>query len=72
MAIIQICDFGERNGIRMYRVHGDKIDLEKILQTCLDEDAKFEELPVLEYTRKGVWTFLLKIKVPVGVGGEVE
>lgn len=72
MAIIQICDFGERNGVRMYRVLGDKNDLEKILQACRDEDAKFDKAPVLEYTRKGIWTTLIKIKVPVSVGGEVE
>jgi hypothetical protein len=70
MAVVQICDFGERDGIRMYRVHGDKADLEKILQTIHDEDAVLQEAPVMEYTRKGVWTILLKIKVPVRVGGE--
>ena len=72
MAIVQICDFGEKDGIKMYRVHGEKIDLEKILQACHDEDAKFHEAHVLEHVRKGLWTILLKIKVPVGVGGEVE
>lgn len=72
MAVVQICDFGEKNGIKMYRVHGDKADLQKILQACHDEDAKFDEAPVLEHVRKGCWTILLKIKVPVGVGGEVE
>ena len=70
MAVVQICDFGERNGIRMYRVHGDKEDLEKIIQTIHDEDGKLKETPVMEYTRKGIWTILLKIKVPVGVGGD--
>jgi hypothetical protein len=70
MAIVQICDFGERNGIQMYRVHGDKADLEKILQTIRDEDGVLTESPVMEYTRKGIWTILLKIKVPVGVGGD--
>ena len=72
MAVVQICDFGEKEGTRMYRVHGDKADLEKILQVCRDQDAKFDEAPVLECVRKGLWTILLKIKVPVGVGGEVE
>jgi hypothetical protein len=72
MAVVQICNFGERNGVQMYRVHGDKADLEKIIQTLIDEDAKLDESPVMEYTRKGVWTILLKIKVPVGVGGEIE
>lgn len=70
MAVVQISDFGERNGIHMYRVHGDKEDLEKILQTIRDEDGVLKESPVMEYTRKGIWTILLKIKVPVGVGGD--
>ena len=72
MAVVQISDFGEKDGIKTIRVHGDKTDLEKILETCRDEDAKFFSSPVIEHTRKGVWTILLKIKVPVGVGGEVE
>lgn len=70
MAVVQISDFGERNGIQMYRVHGDKADLEKIIQTIHDEDGKLHEPPVMEYTRKGIWTILLKIKIPVRVGGD--
>ena len=70
MAVVQICDFGERDGVKMYRVHGDKEDLEKILETCREEGAKLESEPVLEYTRKGIWTILLRIKIPVGVGGD--
>lgn len=70
MAVVQICDFGERDGVKMYRVHGDKEDLEKILKTCREEGAKLESEPTLEYTRKGVWTILLRIKIPVGVGGD--
>lgn len=70
MAVVQICDFGERDGVKMYRVHGDKVDLEKILETCREEGAKLESEPTLEYTRKGVWTILLRIKIPVGVGGD--
>lgn len=72
MGIVQICDFGEKDGIQIYRVHGLKNDLEELLQACHDEDAKFDKAPVLEHVRKGLWTILLKIKVPVGVGGEVE
>jgi hypothetical protein len=72
MAIVQICDFGETDGIRTYRVHGGKPDLEKIIQTCRELDAKFDESPVIEHVRKGVWTILLRIKIPVGVGGDIE
>ena len=70
MAVVQICDFGERDGVKMYRVHGDKEDLEKILKTCREDGAKLESEPILEYTRKGIWTILLRIKIPVGVGGD--
>jgi hypothetical protein len=70
MAIVQICDFKEINGVKMYRVNGDKEDLEKIIETCREDGAKLEVEPTLEYVRKGVWTILLKIKVPVGVGGD--
>jgi hypothetical protein len=72
MAVVQICDFGEKDGVKTIRVHGDKNDLEKILETCRNEDADFLTSPVIEHTRKGVWTILLEIKVPVGVGGEIE
>ena len=70
MAIVQICDFGEKNGIQTIRVHGDRPDLEKIIAVCREEDSKFEEEPTLEHIRKGVWTILLKIKIPIRVGGD--
>jgi hypothetical protein len=70
MAIVQICDFKEKDGVKMYRVNGDKADLEKILKTCREEGVKLEFEPELEYTRKGIWTILLRIKIPVGVGGD--
>lgn len=72
MAVVQICDFGEKDGVKTYRVHGDKADLEKIIQTIIDEDGCFHQAPALEHVRKGVWTILLKIKVPVGVGEKAE
>lgn len=70
MAVVQICDFGEKDGVKTIRVHGDKVDLEKILEACRNEDANFFNPPVIEHTRKGVWTILLEIKVPVVVGGD--
>jgi hypothetical protein len=71
MAIVQICDFGERNGVKTYRVNGDKIDLEKIIAACRKEDANcFDDKPELEYLRKGCWTLLIKIKVAVEVGDD--
>ena len=71
MAIVQISDFGERNGVQIYRVNGDKLDLEKLIQECREADANcFYESPELEYLRKGCWTTLVKIKIAVGVGDE--
>lgn len=66
MAIVQVCDFGETDGVRMYRVNGDREDLERIIETCRKEDATFHESPELEYLRKGCWTLLLQLKVGYG------
>lgn len=71
MAIVQISDFGERNGVKTYRVNGDKLDLEKLIEECRKADANcFYESPELEQLRKGCWTILIKLKVAVEVGGE--
>jgi hypothetical protein len=70
MAIVQIGDFGERNGVRTYSIQGDKEDLLKILDECRKMDAKFDDTPNLIHVRKTVWSMLLKVKVAVEVGGE--
>ena len=70
MAIVQIADFGEKNGVRTYRVNGDKVDLERIIAECRKEDANcFDGEPELERTFRH-WTLLIKLKVAVGVGDE--
>jgi hypothetical protein len=70
MGIIQVSDFGERNGVRTYRVHGDKTDLEELIDAMHKLETSFEDSPVIDYLRKGSWTMLLQIKIPVGVGGD--
>lgn len=70
MAVIQVCDFGEVDGVKTYRVNGSKDALEKILAACYKEDATFDGTPELEHVQKNYWTLLLKIKVAVEVGGE--
>lgn len=71
MAIVQIADFGEINGVRTYRVNGDKQDLERIIEECRNEDANcFLDTPELEYLRKGCWTLLIKLKIAVEVGDD--
>jgi hypothetical protein len=67
MAIIQVGDFGEINGVRTYRINGDKPDLEKIIDECRKLDAKFEDVPEIHKTHR-CYSLLLKIRVPVQVG----
>jgi hypothetical protein len=70
MAIVQIGDFGEKNGVRTYSIQGTKDSLYEIIDTCRKMDAKFDDTPNLIHVRKGTWHMLLKLKVMVEVGGE--
>lgn len=69
MAIVQIGDFGVRNGVRTYSIQGDKADLYKIIDECRKMDAKFDDTPNVVHVHRGTWSMLLKIKMPVEVGG---
>jgi hypothetical protein len=70
MAIVQIGDFGEKNGVRTYSIQGDKADLERIIDECRKMDAKFDDTPNMVHVRRGTWSMVLKVKVAVEVGGE--
>jgi hypothetical protein len=70
MAIVQIGDFGEKNGVRTYSIQGDKSDLDKIIDECRKMDAHFDDTPNMLYVRKNIWSMVLKVKVAVEVGGE--
>jgi hypothetical protein len=70
MAIVQIGDFGERNGVRTYSIQGDKADLYKIIDECRKMDATFDDTPNIVHVRRGTWSMVLKLKVAVEVGGE--
>ncbi len=73
MAIVQICDFGEYNGVQTYRVNGDRRDLERIIAECRKEDKNcFHDSPELNYVRNNSWTLLIKLKVAVRVGDRVD
>lgn len=73
MAIVQICDFGEFNGVQTYRINGDKRDLEKIIAECRKEDEYcFDGQPNLHLVRKDCWTLLIRVKVAVKVGERVD
>jgi hypothetical protein len=70
MAIVQVADFGEYDGVRTYRVNGDKVDLERIIADCRKEDTNcFDGEPELEKTLRH-WTLLIRLKVAVQVGDE--
>lgn len=64
---VEVADFGEINGIRIFRVHGSKHDLEEIVRACYEEGADFVVSPVIEHVRKGSWTTLLEIKISLEV-----
>jgi hypothetical protein len=70
MAIVQIGDFGEKNGVRTYSIQGDKADLYKIIEECRKMDATFDDTPNIVHVRRGTWSMVLKLKVAVEVGGE--
>jgi hypothetical protein len=70
MALVQIGDFGESEGIRTFSIQGGKEDLYKIIEECRKMDAKFDDTPNIIHVRKGTWSMVLKLKVAVEVGGE--
>ena len=63
MAIVQVSDFGTKDGIRICRVHGDKKDLQKIIDELKKEAAIFLIPPEIENVGRGMWTLLLKLEV---------
>ena len=69
MAIVQIGDFGMKDGVRTYSIQGDKADLYKIIDECREMDAKFDDTPNVVHVHRSLWSMVLKIKLPVEVGG---
>jgi|1185.fasta_scaffold77493_2 hypothetical protein len=72
MAIVQIGDFGTKNGVRTFSVQGDKVDLYKIIDECREMHAKFDDTPNLVHVHRGTWSMVLKLKMPVEVGSSRE
>ena len=70
MGHFQVYDFGDRDGVKSYRVSGSKEDLYRVLDECREMDCRFDDTPILTHVRKGQWTMMLRIKVAVEVGGE--
>ena len=65
---LQVYDFGQKNGVHTYRVSGIKEDLYRVLTECKELKAEFDIEPDISHVRNGLWTMLLKIKIPVRVG----
>ena len=67
MAIVQVADFGENNGIRTFRINGNKEDLQRIINECRKEKAEIINPAEIQHVYRGDWTLLLKIKVAAKV-----
>lgn len=61
---IQVHDFGQQDGVQTYRIAGVREDLYRVLEECQELKAEFDIAPTISYVRNGLWTMLLKIKVP--------
>jgi hypothetical protein len=58
-----IGDFGEKNGVRTYRICGSKEDVYRVLEEAREMGHKFDDTPIVNYVFRGQWTTLLKLKV---------
>ena len=67
MVVVQVADFGENNGIRTFRINGNKEDLQRIINECRKEKAEIINPAEIQHVYRGDWTLLLKIKVAVKV-----
>jgi hypothetical protein len=65
MAIWLIGDYGIINGVKIYRVNGNKSDLERIIDEVRKEGGKFDDTPEIHHIRKDEYTLLIKLKVAV-------
>jgi hypothetical protein len=64
MASVIISDFGKNEeGVRTYRVNGEKVDLEKAIEELREVGWGFWAEPKIEVSHKH-WTVLLKIYNP--------
>lgn len=66
MGAVYVFDFGVENGVQTFRINGSKSDLEKIVETCIDENAKFGDTPILNHVYKSDYSLLLKLRLVSG------
>lgn len=62
MSIVMIGNYGIEEGIQTYRINGDKEDLERIIDECMQLDVLFDS-PEIEEVRRSTYSMLLKVKV---------
>jgi len=72
MALVQIANFGKKDGLHMYRVNGDKKDLEKLLKALEEEEATFLNDPIIENVRNTEYSVLLELLIPLEVAGHAK
>lgn len=72
MGAVQVFDFGCRNGMRSYRITGEREDLERIIEECRDADAKFHFTPQIVKIQAGLWMISLDLKMSLEVGEKVD
>jgi hypothetical protein len=58
-----IGDFGEKNGIRTYRICGSKEDIYRVIGEAREMGHKFDDTPIVNHVFRGQWTTLLKLKL---------
>jgi hypothetical protein len=67
-----ICDFGKNEqGLYLYRVNGDKKEIDKYIEELKDLGCEFYEPIELEKTWK-CYSVLLKLKFPADVEEQME
>jgi hypothetical protein len=63
MGSVMIGNFGIDEGIQTFRICGAKIDLEKLIEECIEMDAPLESFPMITHVHRQQFTMLLKIRV---------
>lgn len=63
MGSLMIGDFGEHEGIRIFRVCGAKHDIMRLIDEAYTMGHEFIEMPLVEHVIRQQYSTLLKIKV---------
>lgn len=63
MGSLMIGDFGEKNGVRTYRICGTKEDIYKVIEEARVMGHKFADTPIINHVFRGQWSTLLQLKI---------